>query len=145
MSNHLNGCPSLFARFKSGAAILALVTSLAACSSPPPAGGETVTKETRNPLTDPAAAAAGKPLFAIHCASCHGDKGKGDGIASDSLAAKPSDLSTGPAASTPDGALFLILRDGMMVDGKFTMPPTKRVTDEQLWQVVAYLRTLAAK
>jgi hypothetical protein len=32
-----------------------------------------------------------------------------------------------------------------MVNGKFTMPPTKRVTEEQLWQLVAHVRTLAAR
>lgn len=142
-NNHGRG-RALHFRLKPAATVILLVLFLAACSPSQPAGKEAVTKETRSPLTDPAAA-AGKLLFATHCANCHGNEGKGDGIASASLPAKPSDLSSGAIASIADGALFLILKDGKMVDGKFTMPPTKRVTDEQLWQVVAYVRTLAAK
>ena len=124
-------------------ASLLLAVAFSACSSAPSAPAETVTPETRSPLADPAAAAAaGKPLFATHCANCHGDTGRGDGIASMSLPARPTDLAT---LSLSEGAVFLVLKNGKMVNGKFTMPPTKRVSDEQLWQLVAYLQTLAAK
>jgi cytochrome c len=102
-----------------------------------------VTETTRIPLGDlQAAASAGKPLYAIHCAACHGDAGKADGIASDSLPAKPTDLTAGETVSSPDGKLFLVIKNGKMKDGKFTMAPVKKLTDEQIWQVVAYVRTL---
>ena len=109
-----------------------------------PAG--TVTEQTKNPLSDVTAAAmAGKSLYAIHCTMCHGDSGKGEGTAGGSLAVKPSDLTTGETSATPDGKLFLVIRNGIKKEGKLTMPPAKKVTDEQIWQIVAYVRTLAGK
>lgn len=105
-----------------------------------------VTKETKNPLKDlTAAAAAGKTLFAANCASCHGDKGKGDGPIAESLPFKPSNLTEGDVPSDPDGELFLVVRNGKKEGEKMAMPPVKKLTDEQIWQVVAYVRTLAKK
>jgi mono/diheme cytochrome c family protein len=106
----------------------------------------TVTEQTKNPLLGVAnVAIAGKSLYAIHCTMCHGDSGKGEGTAGGSLAVKPSDLTTAEAAAASDGKLFLVIKNGIKKEGKLTMPPAKKVTDEQIWQIVAYVRTLAAR
>jgi len=40
----------------------------------------------------------------------------------------------------PDGQLFWIVRYGSPGTG---MPPSRNLTDQQIWQLVAYLRKLA--
>jgi mono/diheme cytochrome c family protein len=105
-----------------------------------------VTETTKNPLTDLAAAAqAGKPLYEANCADCHGKTGKGDGPLAESIEHKPADLTQGDVPADPDGELFLVIKNGKMKEGKVSMPPAKKLTDEQIWQVVAYVRTLAKK
>lgn len=105
-----------------------------------------VTNETKNPLTNLAAAAeAGKPIYAKTCAACHGDTGKGDGRAAAAFNPKPTDLTKGDVPGDPDGELFLTVKQGRVRNGKMTMQPLKTLSDEQIWQVVAYVRTLASK
>jgi len=106
-----------------------------------------VVKSDKNPLRNTAAAAAaGKPLFEANCAPCHGEKGKGDGPIAASLTQKPANLTEGDVVTDPDGELFLAVRMGKKdKDGKVTMAPLSKLTDEQIWQTVAYVRTLAKK
>lgn len=123
-----------------------MALAVPACSTRQAQNSGPVTETTKNPLTDlAAAAAAGKPLYAVYCAMCHGDSGKGDGAAGASLAAKPTDLTTGKILSDPDGEIFLVIKNGKTTDGKVVMPPVRRLTDEQIWQLVAYVRTMAQK
>lgn len=110
------------------------------------ASSMTVTDQTRNPLMDlTAAAAAGNPLYTANCAMCHGDTGEGDGPIATSLKPKPNKLNEGHVAKDPDGELFLTIKNGRTKNGRQTMPPVRGLTDEQIWQVVAYIRTLAKK
>jgi alcohol dehydrogenase (cytochrome c) len=89
---------------------------------------------TRNPLAgNPAAIAAGQRLYDQTCQSCHGPAGRGD---------------RGPALNTgtfrqgrEDGDLFHTIREGVLSS---QMPPFKELSDEQVWQLVSYIRSLAA-
>jgi len=86
----------------------------------------------RNPLgRDPAAAAAGRTTYDQTCASCHGPAGRGDrGPALDTGAFVQGD---------DDAALFHTIRAG--VPGS-QMPAFPRLADDQVWQIVSYIRTL---
>jgi mono/diheme cytochrome c family protein len=125
-----------------------LIVIATACSVNKPqtgaAIGTDVTKTTKNPLADlNAAAEAGKALYAVNCASCHGDDGRGDGDYAVSLPAKPSDLTANNVVSAADGEIFLIIRDGKMRDGKITMAPARGVSVDQMWRIVTYIRVLS--
>lgn len=149
MSYKMNSTSSTIVKARSLAlAIVSIGALFTGCSENRSASSTSipvaVIESTKNPLPDlAAAAAAGKPLFLIHCAMCHGEDGKGEGTAGSSLAVKPTDLTVGNAVSDPDGKLFLTVRNGVRKNGKQTMPPAKKVTNEQIWQLVAYLHALA--
>src|SRR5689334_1712484 len=73
----------------------------------------------------------GQRLYDQACVSCHGPAGQGD---------------RGPALNrgtfvhgNEDGDLFRTIRAG--VPGT-EMPPFARLTDEQVWQLVSYIRSL---
>ena len=94
----------------------------------------------KNPLKgDAAATTAGQALYKKQCAMCHGDKGKGDGIAAASLAKAPANHTSAMVQKLSDGALFW-----MITTGNNPMPSYKTMTDTQRWQLVNYIRTLAA-
>ncbi len=82
----------------------------------------------------------GKVLYDIHCALCHGESGKGDGpIASYLTKFPPADLTTEEVSAQADGALFLIITNG--IPG--AMPALREnLTVRERWDVVNYLRQL---
>jgi mono/diheme cytochrome c family protein len=96
-----------------------------------------------NPLpTDQPTRAAGGRLYAEHCAVCHGASGQGDGPLAAGLAPRPGDLTQHmlPGKHT-DGQVFLWIKQGFPSSA---MPAWgNRLDDQQIWQIVAYLRGLA--
>jgi mono/diheme cytochrome c family protein len=89
---------------------------------------------------------SGKKVYATHCATCHGDSGKGDGPSATGFDTKPFDLTNGHLLNTlPDEFLTDITRDGGPAYGLApTMPPFNRtLSTSQIEQVVAYVRSLA--
>ncbi len=99
-----------------------------------------------NPLAgDAAAAAAGEQIYQAFCAACHGAQGAGDGPAAASLNPKPTDL-TDPTimGQMDDNYLYWrISEGGAMAPFNSSMPAWKdTLEEEQIWQVIVYLRTL---
>ncbi len=77
----------------------------------------------------------------ISCASCHGEKGDGQGRLTYQFDPPPRNFTCAQTIrGVPDGQLFWIIRYG---SPGTSMPPHKRLTDEQIWQLVLYLRRLA--
>lgn len=85
----------------------------------------------RNPLTgDPKAVTQGAVLFRQECVFCHGVSARGG--------MRGPDLTTGSwSHGGSDAELAATIRDG--VQGT-AMPPNK-LTEEEIWQIIAYLRT----
>jgi len=83
--------------------------------------------------------AMGKAAYASACSSCHGDGGKGDGPAAESLYPSPASLPVHVPLHT-QGELFKIIRIG--VAGTAMKPVTKALSDDEVWHLINYLRTL---
>jgi len=96
-------------------------------------------KKIKNPLAKVVSASQkGKLLFKTNCVVCHGDKGKGNGVAAVALNPKPADLSSDRVKKETDGELFW-----KMGKGNGNMPAWKgTLKTEQRWQLVNYIRTL---
>jgi mono/diheme cytochrome c family protein len=86
----------------------------------------------RNPLEhDLDAIAAGRKLFVLHCAECHGEMAEGGRKA-------PSLLAEQVQQATP-GTLFWIMTNGVVRHG---MPVWSKLPEPQRWQIVSYLKSL---
>lgn len=93
-----------------------------------------------NPLkADAATIAAGKSLWSVHCASCHGKTGLGDGSKAAQLKTQPDDFSKAAFQNQSDGSLFY-----KVVEGRDDMPAyKKKIPDtDDVWSLVVYMRTM---
>jgi len=95
-------------------------------------------KAMKNPVKLDKTAAA--TLYSTHCKSCHGKEGLGDGPKAAQLDTKSGDFSAAAFQKQSDGALFY-----KTLEGRDDMPSfKKKLPDENdIWQLVAYMRTLA--
>ena len=95
-------------------------------------------KTMKNTVTyDKTVAAA---LYSMHCKSCHGKEGLGDGPKAAQLDTPSGDLSSEAFQKQSDGALFY-----KTLKGRDDMPGfEKKIPDpEDTWQLVHYMRTFA--
>ena len=77
----------------------------------------------------------------VACAECHGEKGDGRGPMSELFEPRPRNFACAKTVNDiPDGQLFWIIRFG---SPGASMPAHPQLTDEQIWQIVLFLRTLA--
>lgn len=88
------------------------------------------------------AAAKGKEIYSINCASCHGDTGKGDGPAGASLDPHPGNL-VDAKAKGEDYLFWRVSDGGTAAPFNSSMPAWKGVlTEDEIWQVITYIQTL---
>jgi mono/diheme cytochrome c family protein len=80
----------------------------------------------------------GKKLYALNCVVCHGDKGKGNGIAAAGLNPKPADHSSEKVQKQTDGAIFWKMTTGRPPMASYA----SILTTSQRWSLVNYIRTL---
>src|SRR5579862_4997212 len=55
---------------------------------------------------------AGKSLWNLHCASCHGKTGLGDGSKAAQLKTQPDDMTKGASQSQSDGSIAYKIEEG---------------------------------
>jgi len=84
-------------------------------------------------------AAEGAEVFRTNCETCHGPQGHGDGPAGQALEPEPGNLAE-VQARAGDDYLFWRIHDGK--PGTSMVAWRGILSDEQIWQVVAFMRTL---
>jgi mono/diheme cytochrome c family protein len=100
-------------------------------------------KKLVNPIAPSAAVLqASKPVYLEQCANCHGETGKGNGPDAMMYDPSPSDFTDAAAmAKFTDGEFFY-----QITEGKKPMPSfKKRLTQEQRWQLVLFVRSFSKK
>jgi mono/diheme cytochrome c family protein len=140
--------------------VLSVVAWLA-CSAeepaPPPKKSPSPAKATAPapPAAAPAAApakpvaadaAAGRALYQLYCASCHGTGGAGDGPVAAGLDPKPARHDDGTYMNAlSNEQLFQVIQDGGASVGKSPLmaPWGATLSDAQIGDVIAFVRSLA--
>ena len=94
----------------------------------------------RNPFPpNPESLQSGSATYIQVCLACHGVGGKGDGPAGTGLVPPPADL----LVHVPlhgDADLFRFIRDG--IPNTAMVPQGDNLTEDQIWHLVNYIRTL---
>jgi len=89
--------------------------------------------ERSNPYQgQPDAIAAGRRIFVEHCLHCHGENAEG-------TKKRPPLRSQRVQQQATEGDLHWLLFNGNMKKG---MPSWAKLPDQQLWQVIAYVKAL---
>lgn len=93
-------------------------------------------QDGENPYTDRVDVRMGQRQFVARCSTCHGQEAKG------SPEGGGPDLTTGRFQhATSDAGLFRVIREG--IDGTAMIGVRPDTPDQMVWQIIAYLRSLA--
>jgi mono/diheme cytochrome c family protein len=120
---------------------------LSACGGDGGGGSDTSTTLASVPVefagqTNPfgaGAATVGAEVFKNNCEACHGSQGHGDGPAGAALNPKPKNL---PVLASTAGDDYLYWRINTGKDGTSMIAWKGVLTEQQIWQVVSFIRTL---
>lgn len=100
-------------------------------------------RDAKSPVPpSPEVLADGRRHFADHCATCHGNDGKGQTTIGQGLYPKTPDLTQPPTQSMTDGELFFVIHNGIRFTGMPAWgkgPPEK---DLDSWKLVQFIRHL---
>lgn len=94
------------------------------------------------PAKTPASVAEGNKLYGVECAMCHGMNARNPTDAGRWMYPRAADLTSTEVQSYSDRELFWIVKNGIRLSG---MPAFGKVeSDEHMWSLVHYLRSLNA-
>jgi mono/diheme cytochrome c family protein len=95
----------------------------------------------RNPVPESEAVLAeARAHFADHCASCHGNDGRGDTEMGRGLYPRAPDMRLPATQELSDGELFYVIENGVRLTG---MPAWgKRGAERESWELVHFIRHL---
>jgi mono/diheme cytochrome c family protein len=139
---------------RAGLLLCLLCCGLTGCGVRPPGRAETKTiywikrnvtvggKAQANPLTATSATIdAGKNAFGYYCVACHGKDAQNTDVPfAASMAPPVPSLASAEVQAYTDGQLKWVIEHGIFPSG---MPASKGLLgDEEMWQIVRYLRTL---
>ena len=125
-----------------GVSIAIIVVTLAVLLGPRLGGPSVLSVASPAASGDSAALAAGKALFSVNCAVCHGAGGKGDGPAAAGLNPPPADFTNPIHRAHTDADLIGWITNGL--PGSAMPAFTGKLTDSQMREIVVYLRSLSA-
>lgn len=120
---------------------LVMLLVFSACSGGRSPSSDVVPPVPTERLGSAAAVERGRALFRAHCALCHGVAGDGRGARRSAMRTPPRDL-TNPRWQAQIGPekLFRTIRDGV---ADTQMPAWRGLDDDQIWDLVAYVRQLS--
>lgn len=102
-------------------------------------------ERTRNPVpASPEALRSARAHWADHCASCHGNDGKGDTKMGRSLHPRAPDMTAPATQELSDGELFWIIENGIKLTGMPAWGSAAPEDDIETWELVHLIRQLHA-
>lgn len=106
-------------------------------------------KDKKNALNGNAdAIKAGEGLFKAQCASCHGNEADGNSDAGKALKPQAGNLRAADFQAMSDGYIYWRITKGGIganISGSAMQAFETQLSEDQRWQVIAYLRSLSAK
>src|ERR1044072_5257694 len=108
------------------------------------AQGNPEAAKIRTPFAaDASSIAAGKQIYTRYCAVCHGITAEG-GSGSDISPPAPDLTDKEWKRGSSDGEIFSVIKNGVPPD-LFMEPWGDRIKDDQIWNLVNYIRSLEKK
>ena len=124
-----------------GVVVGVLLTAVAAQTHPPEPHRHADGQALENPMPATSdSVATGRQRYVFMCRECHGNRGLGDGDMAHAGGDVPDFTDDVWLHGPSDGELFLVVKDGVTAD---MQPYGNRLSDEDIWHLVNYLKTLA--
>ncbi len=100
-------------------------------------------RQTANPLKlDEELLSGARAHFADHCASCHGNDGRGQTTIGQRLYPRAPDMASPKTQSLSDGELFYIIKQGIRLTGMPAWGEDTPEDDRESWKLVRFIRHL---